>query len=527
MSFKDFEMCHRTVSEKLQIIKRPESASQVSGQRVYRDKKYFISLTLSFFLTLQVTAQTIVWEKEINVGGRYESLSKVVMTDVGIFLASGTSDKWKFIQGNSTWNGLVLSTFTEEGDSLWSTFTGIYGGIIDMAVPGNGKIYCLMVYMDTLLLKQKIGIMVLSSFGDYLYTLPITIHGGTNYWGGRQIYGMKYNKGYLWLYGYQSPSIYFPNTQFSSDCLIKKIDLAGNEVFSSPLNHSLRNCSAASLEFLPSGNLLISEGYITYINQQYEHEISCYEVDTNGIEVRYFSLPSIRSKFIVSGLAPMITKDQGLLAHGNMYLSDSTFHYLVKFDSLGNKSWQLRRNGYLSKPWRFSDGTYISYHMSRTPMFRKFTRFGPDAAVLSEINLDNPPSPLGKSSLSDIYFDGLGSGVGVGAISHPGPYTIQHFYLAKYNDLGIPFNPAITQTPVQQKLIPNPEPFPNPGSNYLSFPNLSDSYFLKLMDSRGITVLSGNFISGLPILLSSLTPGLYHYSLEINGKVFQGKWIKD
>jgi hypothetical protein len=153
-------------------------------------------------------------------------------------------------------------------------------------------------------------------------------------------------------------------------------------------------------------------------------------------------------------------------------------------------------------------------------------RFRPDATILSEIDLDAPPSPLGKGNLDDIFFDGIGSGVGVGSIRLHGTYK-NHFYMAKYEDLGIPFVPWITNLANERKEYSGHQPFPNPGSNSLCFTNIFEPYFLTLVDSQGKIVLSNTFQPLNSIATSNLPSGLYHYSLSLNSKVLRGMWVKN
>jgi hypothetical protein len=455
-------------------------------------------------------SQELLWEKRIPLS-TYESLNCISKTSNEEYIALGYSKKWKISMPNTTLLGAILMKFDQNGDTLWTKFTGYYGGFNKVVRGENGLLYALMAYQDMASNSNKWGIYIFNEDGQNLGIIPIQTT-GTN-----TLLDMEYRNGFIWISGQKNPSIFYPSFAGSFDFLLMKLRTDGTEVFSFVYNANEASSRGRMMEFMPNGNILFSGTAGT--------KLCAFEIDTAGNQIQYrayFTNP-INGGWQAAGVNQM--PDGSRLVAANRNTSPPSY-YIGKHDSTGARIWGGISSGGTGERFVFSDGSIVYHYGKSSPPTSKIIRLSSDSVVLSSLNFMAPGMIQDYKSILDIYFNSDSSGVAVGNI-FPLNFSTTNLYIAKFGGLGIPFNPTSAKAMESLQTNAEPIPFPNPGGGNVKFTILAGPGQVSFTDMQGRTIWKGEYLPEKGISTQTFPSGLYQYRLERNGKVWTGKWEKN
>ena len=454
--------------------------------------------------------QELLWEKRIPLATN-ENLYSIIKTGDENYLACGQTNRWRINTPQGSFGCAVLIKFNEDGDTLWTKFSGYYGGFGKMAKGENGLCYALLGYHDFSNNSDKLGILIFNEDGIVFNLIPIPV---TSY---SSLYSISYRDGYLWLSGQKNPSISFPAISTSSDFWLMKMRLDGTEVFSFSYNHNYPYCSGEKIEFMPNGNILFSGSV--------GNQIGAFEIDTSGNEIQYrsyyqtgtatgFQNPSVKQ-------SPSNTR----VLSGGKNVNNVVSYLLYKTDTASQKIWGGESPGGTTSPMIFSNGSIIHINNSFNPIFSIIRRLSADSIVMWSLDLLGPDLIQGRKAIRDVWYESDSSGVCVGAIAPTSGG--QNLYICKFGGFGVPFDPTSSKALESMKTDAVPIPFPNPGTNLVKFTIVSGPGKVTFTDLQGRKVYEGEYLPEKGIATKNLQPGLYNYRLERNGKVWTGKWVKE
>jgi hypothetical protein len=463
----------------------------------------FIRLLIFFWLCPLVgQSQELIWEKKIPLSN-YEKFSCVVKSNDGGYFAFGTTDKWMLL--NPVIGGAFIMKFDQNGDTLWTKWTGYFGGFNQVYKGENGTIFALLAYRDQVLNKTSWCIYTVSSEGEHLFNIPIQVEGAS-------LLDMEFRHGYIWISGQKTPSLFHP-PGFTYDFLLMKLRPDGTEVFSYVYNANDPTSRGRKMEFMPNGNILFSGSV--------GNKIGAFEIDTAGVQVQY------RTYFT----NPLNMGWQGTvvnqIADGNRIVgayrsTNPVSHYLGKHDTSNIKIWGGIKPGAILQGSANADSSIIVITQSDVDEIK---RIKSDSSIMWAVNFTN--TPLGRTKqIWDVYYEQDQSGVIVGSNSNPGGSNA-NLYIAKFGGFGIPFDPTSVKAFESLKTDAVPIPFPNPGKDWIKFTILAGPGKVTLTDMQGRKVWEGEYLPEKGVNTKSLPTGIYNYRLERNGKVWSGKWVKE
>lgn len=471
-------------------------------------KKAGAFLIISWIWSQLCLGQQLLWEKKIPLSS-YERFRCVVKCQDGGYLALGSSDRWRLILPQNVLSGAIIMRFDANGDTLWTRWTGRYGGFIKAIKGEDGLIYALMGYTDTLTNQGFRCIYVVTEDGVHINSIPV--NPGAN----STISDMEYRHGYFWLSGEKMPSLFHPSG-FSFDFLLMKIRPDGSEVFSYVYNGNDPTCRGNKMEFMPNGNILFSGSV--------GNKIGAFEIDTVGVQIQYRTYFQNQTN---NGFQEASVK-QGPSSSNIVSAYRNTGSYLIiKQDSGLTNQWIVSRPGGFSTPEIFSDGSMIYFDGTYSPPTSRINRRTSDSSLVWSLDLLSPGLVQGRKGINEFYYESDSSGVGVGIIVSTSPPQTQNLYIAKFGGFGIPFDPTSAMAFEKLKTDAQPIPFPNPGSDVVRFTILAGPGKVSFTDMQGRKVLESEYLPEKGVNTKSLPAGIYNYKLERNGKVWGGKWVKE
>lgn len=470
----------------------------------------YIRLVLYLLLFLaagrgRVMGQELIWEKKIPLS-TYETFGCVAKCTDGGYLAFGRSRKWMML--NPVQGGAILMRFNSEGDTLWTKWTGKYGGFNKVIKGEDGLLYALMVYRDTATNKFAWCIYVVTEDGIHITDIPL------NPGDDASLSDMEFRYGCFWLSGEKMPSIFFPSG-FSFDFLLVKVRPDGSEVFSYHYNGNDQTSRGSKMEFMPNGNILFSGSV--------GNKIGAFEIDTAGVQIQY------RTYFTNTINGGWQSPSAVQIADGNRlvggYRSTSPVsYYLGKHDTSGIRIWGGIRPGAINTTLPNKDtSAVITYSDNSSNTF--ISRIRGDSTYMWKVNIFGT-SVQGYKYPYDVAYQEDQSGILVGAIS-PANFSYQNLYICKFGGLGIPFDPTSAKALEGMKTDAVPLAFPNPGNEVVRFTILAGPGKVSFTDMQGRKMLESEYLPEKGVNTKSLPSGIYNYRLERNGKIWVGKWVKE
>ena len=410
-------------------------------------------------------AQELIWENKIPLSN-YESFNCVAKTSDGGYLALGTTEKWRIL--NPVLGGAIIMKFDENGDTLWTKFTGYYGGFNKVIKGEDGLYYALFGYWEIPTSRVKRGIYVFNENGQFFNMIPIQTSGSSAF------RDMEFKEGYIWLSGEKNPSLFYPGS-LTFDFLLTKLRMEGTEVFSFAYNGSDQTSRGEKMEFMPNGNILFSGSV--------GNKIGAFEIDTAGNQIQY------RTYFTnnfnggwQNAIVKQIPGGNRLAAGGRS--TTPTSYYMGKHDTLGNQIWGGFALGGLSEPMIFTDGSIIHINNRRDPDYCLIRKISSDSTVLWSFDFIGAGLIQGRKGIYDVFHETDSSGVCVGSIiSNPGGQ--RNLYIAKFAKLGILYNSNAPKVLEKLKTDAQPIPFPNPGTNLIKFTILASPGKVSFTDMQG------------------------------------------
>lgn len=447
--------------------------------------------------------QELIWEEKIPLSS-YEKFSCVVKSGDGSYLAFGTSDKWLLL--NPVMGGAFIMKFNQYGDTIWTKWTGFYGGFNKVIRHENGIIYALLAYRDQILNKTVWCIYTLSNEGEHLANIPIQIEGAT-------LLDMEFRHGYIWISGQKTPSLFHP-PGFTFDFLLMKLRPDGSEVFSYVYNANDPTSRGRKMEFMPNGNILFSGSV--------GNKIGAFEIDTAGNEIQY------RTYFTNNFNMGWQEASVNQMADGKKFVgayrsTSPTSFYIGRHDTSSIRIWGGFTRGALTAFSNHTDSSTVIAISNHTTGDR-MVKIKPDSSIVWEINFSQTPLG-GFKGIDDFWYEPDGSVVLVGYFKQT-TNGVQNLYYAKVTGFGIPFDPTSAKAFETLKTDAVPLAFPNPGTDLVKFTILVGSGKVSFTDMQGRKVLEGEYLPEKGINTKTLSAGIYNYRLERNGKVWVGKWVK-
>jgi hypothetical protein len=467
-------------------------------------------ISLAFFCLCSFVGQgqNLIWEKKLPLS-TYETFSCVTKASNGNFLALGSSEKWLIL--NPVQGGAIIMKFNENGDTLWTKFTGYYGGFNKVVTDNSGNFYALLGYHDTSLNKFKWGIYIFNEDGQNLGVIPIQTT-GTN-----TLLDMEYRNGFIWISGQKNPSIFYPSVAGSFDFLLMKLRTDGTEVFSFVYNANEASSRGRMMEFMPNGNILFSGTAGT--------KLCAFEIDTSGNQIQYRNYLTNSANTGWQGAFVSQSADGNRLVGGYRSTNPDTY-YLGMHDTSGTAIWGGYKTGYISTHWMNQDSTsIITTGAIGTPGRTTISRIRSNSAVVWSKNIYGT-AITGYKYPSDIWYNEDESGIIVGNV-FPASFSPKNLYICKFSGLGIPFNPTSAKAMESLQTHAEPIPFPNPGGGNVKFTILAGPGQVSFTDMQGRTIWKGEYLPEKGISTQTFPSGLYQYRLERNGKVWTGKWEKN
>jgi hypothetical protein len=464
---------------------------------------YFIFWLLPFF----GWSQELIWEKQIPLS-TYESFSCISKTSNGEYIALGYSKKWKVNLPNTTLLGAILIKFDSNGDTLWTKWTGYYGGFNKVVRGDNGLFYGLMAYQDMATNSNKWGIYVFNEDGISLGIIPIQTAGSVT------LLDMEFRHGYLWISGQKTPSLIYPSITGAFDFLLMKLRPDGTEVFSFVYNAGEPASRGRMMEFMPNGHILFSGSC--------GRNLSAFEIDTAGNQIsfrNYFQNP-LNGGWQNARVQQMA--DGNLLVSGYRSTTPRSF-YIGSHDTSNVVHWGGISRGALTAITTHTDSSTVMVISNQTDGDR-MVKVGSDSTIEWEINFSQTPLG-GFKGIDDFVYEPDGSVV-MGGYYKPTSNGFQNLYMARFSGFGILFEPTSAKTLVHQKAEVHPISYPNPGNNNLWFTMLEGPAKVHIADMQGRKVWDGAYLPGKGINTQSFRPGIYNYRLEQHGKILMGKWVK-
>lgn len=452
----------------------------------------------------QSFGQQLLWERKIPLS-TYEWLSCIAKCSDGGYLAFGSSDRWLYL--NPVIGGAILMRFNENGDTLWTKWTGKFGGFSKVIKGEDGLLYALMAWRDTVINKFVWGIYVLTEDGIVITNIPLDP--GDN----ATLVDMEYRHGYFWLSGEKMPSLFHPSG-LTFDFLLMKLRMDGSEVFSYVYNAGDPTSRGRKMEFMPNGNILFSG--------QVGNKIGAFEIDTAGNQVQYRTYFTNPLNGGWQGSSVVQIADGNQLISGYRSTSPVSY-YLGKHDTSGVRIWGGIRPGAVNTTLPNLDTSVIvTYSDNFNNTF--ISRIRGDSTYMWSVNIFGT-AVQGYKYPYDVAYSEDESGILVGAIS-PANFSYQNLYICKFGGLGIPFDPTSAKAFETLKTDAVPLAFPNPGTDVVRFTMLAGPGKVHFTDMQGRKVLEGEYLPEKGINTKSLPAGIYNYTLERNGKVWMGKWVK-
>ena len=450
----------------------------------------------------------MIWEKKIPLSS-YESFNCVTRTSDGSYLALGSSRKWMIV--NPVEGGAIIQKFDANGDTLWTKFTGYYGGFNKVARGENGIYYALIAYVNPGSDIANWGIYIFNEDGQSLGIIPIQTT-GTN-----TLLDMEYRNGFIWISGQKNPSIFYPSVAGSFDFLLMKLRTDGTEVFSFVYNANEASSRGRMMEFMPNGNILFSGTAGT--------KLCAFEIDTAGNQIQYRNYLTNSANTGWQGAFVSQSADGNRLVGGYRSTNPQTY-YLGMHDTSGAAIWGSYKTGFIGAHWMNTDSSFIiATGMTSNPGRSTISRIRSNSTVVWSNNIFCTAVP-GYKYPSDIWYNEDESGILVGSLS-PATFSYQNLYICKFGGLGIPFNPTSAKAMESLQTHAEPIPFPNPGGGNVKFTILAGPGQVSFTDMQGRTIWKGEYLPEKGISTQNFPSGLYQYRLERNGKVWTGKWEKN
>ena len=466
--------------------------------------KYYFVLIFFWLCPFRGQGQELIWEKKIPLSS-YESFSCVIKAESGDYFALGTSDRWRIFNPSS--GGGVIMKFDENGDTLWTKFTGYYGSFIKVLKGENGSYYALLYYSDQSLNVWKYGIYSFNDDGIFLGLIPIYANSNMG------LMDMKFEYGHIWICGDKIPSLFYPGAT-TFDFLLMKLRFDGTEVFSFAYNANNPTCRGQKMEFMPNGNILFGGSV--------GNRIGAFEIDTAGSQIQYRTY--FTNNFNGGWQNQFVKQFPGdnRIVGGNRSTSPAS-HYLGKHDSTGLRIWGGISRGGAVEPMVFTDSTIIQLVNRANPDFCEIRRLSSDSSILWSLDLLSSNFISGRRAFYDVWHNPDSSGVCVGTVAEG---SIQNLYIGKFAKLGIIYNSTSPKAFENLKTDAVPIAFPNPGKDVVRFTILAGPGKVSFTDMQGRKVFEGEYVPEKGVSTKGFAAGIYNYWLERNGKVWGGKWVK-
>ena len=466
-----------------------------------------VALSLLLFMAAGrslVMGQELIWEKKIPLS-TYEYFKCVAKCSDGGYLAFGTSERW--LRLNPEGRGAILMRFDENGDTLWTKWTGKYGGFNKVIKGEDGLLYALMGYRDTITSQAVWCIYVVTEDGIHITDIPL------NPGPDAVLVDLEYRLGCFWLSGEKMPSLFFPSG-LSFDFLLMKVRTDGSEVFSYHYNGGDQTSRGNKMEFMPNGNILFSGSV--------GNKIGAFEIDTAGEQIQYRTY--LTNNFNMGWQEPLVNQmaDGNRLVGAYRSTSPKSF-YLGKHDTSSVRIWGGYTRGALTATSTHTDSSTV-FAISNHTDGDQLVKIRPDSTIVWEVNFSQTPLG-GFKGIDDLWYESDGSVVMAGYFKSTSNGA-QNLYIAKVSGFGIPFDPTSAKALESLKTDAVPLAFPNPGTDVVKFTILAGTGKVSFTDMQGRKVYEGEYVPEKGISTKSLPVGMYNYRLERNGKVWSGKWVK-
>lgn len=400
--------------------------------------------------------------------------------------------------------------FNQDGDTLWTRWTGYYGGFGGVEKVSDDLYYALFRYWDLNSIKTQSALLLLNGEGQTIGMISISPGQGET------LTNLKVKDGYIWIAGEKNPSIFYPGG-LTFDFMLKKLRMDGTEVFSLVYNGNDQTSRGEKLEFMPNGNILFSGTAGT--------KLCAFEIDTAGNQIQYRNYLTNSANTGWQGAFVSQSADGNRLVGGYRSTNPQSY-YLGMHDTSGAAIWGGYKTGFIGAQWMNSDSSFIiATGMTSNPGRSTISRIRSNSTVVWSNNIFGTAVP-GYKYPSDIWYNEDESGVLVGNIS-PATLNSRSLYICKFGGLGIPFNPTSAKAMESLQTNSEPIPFPNPGGGNVKFTILAGPGQVSFTDMQGRIVWKGEYLPEKGISTQNFPSGFYQYRLERNGKVWTGKWEKN
>lgn len=456
--------------------------------------------------------QDILWEKSVHI--EVEQLYSVCQSSDNQILTGGNLSKYgTYVPGNSLFFRAALLKYTNEGDTLWLKKLPILGSVKNLFLNESGMIWatCQVTNPNTdplnnfyfpavMLLANDSSIVVNQQFPDMHHfevgdSYP-TVDGG------------------LIVFGSKQPST-IPG--FQMDFYAFKVNALGVLEWSRPYNPGPTNnfCQGGHVEPMANGRFLASGSMGS--------RIVSFEIDPEtGNDTNFVQWYQTPSNHIFDVPGVVQAPDSMMKVIGTKRRTPSLF-YFGHHKTSSEKIWGGEQLGGALQPIQNSDGSCILiYGTSATQGF--ISRVNADSTIAWHISSTNASQIQGRKVFYDCLYTEDQSGILVGYNLPTTGGTSRDFYIAKFSNIGQPFDPTGVKQPHLVKT--DALPFPNPTDRYFQFKKEYQKGEVHLFTVEGKRVKSEQLKTKGLIDVSTLPAGTYLYRAVLDGKPHWGKIVK-
>ena len=453
-------------------------------------------------------AQQLIWEKRFSLArGSFNVISRNLDSSysvVGESYERRHSVLVNSMLGPGYLDGLFQTRITKNGDTLWTKPLGVSRYLRAGTRGSSHELYTLTVpqslpdssiqYPYFYILKTDTAANILSA---NIYKLNIQSQTANGMF--------QAANGDLVVYGYTTPGTLFGNTQ--CDWLLMRIAPDGRlkwwRIYN-PLAGYACGCTAAE----------DMNGRIVMVGTK-DAQLATQVVDSNGVVVRPMKEIRVNTQNVALLNTDVRFHPDGGFVISTLEFGTPLYGRLIKIDTAQNLVWQQRVLGVPRSPFVTTDSSI--YVLWIDPVDARFKKYDNNGNLLNSLVIRTFPTGGNPGhTFNDALFDQDGSATVVGSQTNG---SGSQAYIARIANIGIPYDPVSTPSPVVHA---GPlYGFPNPASREFTVTGLSPTaqYQLYSISGQQYTLPTQQFDAQLVLDVSALPKGMYF--LKSGGRVLR------